>query len=122
MTMTFPKRGGFAKDTRTGLTVKIHEESESPEGSTWMVRVVHKSDGYWVSSANLRPAKNPYDWNRTQWMMLLVVLAVSAFAGYGAASEISNLGGDLLFTVSAGALIGSGAFDLLTRITGLAKR
>jgi hypothetical protein len=51
------KRGGFAKDTRTGAIVKVTEKG----GRDWMVKPAYKSDGYWTAPENLVPAKDPHE-------------------------------------------------------------
>lgn len=117
--MTFPKRHAFATDRRTGQIVKVTEES--PGGENWMVRTVYKTDGYWVRSADLEPAKDPHPWDRSRGILALVVLAVAVFSGYSTASEISALGGSWVSVVSTGAMVAFGVQCALAGLTGLVR-
>lgn len=74
--MTFPQRGAFARDKRTGALVRVTEEGMS--GSDWMVRTVYKSDGYWAVSADLEPARDPHALRpRDLWKVAVLVALVA---------------------------------------------
>lgn len=115
--MAFPKRGSFAKDIRTGQIVQVREESHG--GTTWMVRTARKSDGYWVATANLEPAKNPHDLNRSGWFLLLIVLSVAVFTAYRVGTEIYSTGNGLPFAVVVAVSTCYAVFVGLVQLTGL---
>ena len=74
--MSFPQRGAFARDKRTGTVVRIAEEGM--DGKTWMVRTAYKSDGYWTASADLEPARDPHALRpRDLWKVAVLVFAVA---------------------------------------------
>lgn len=117
--MTFPKRNAFAKDRRTGQIVRVREES--PGGTNWMVRTAYKTDGYWVGSADLEPAKDPHTWDRSKLVLFLTVLAVAFVSGWSTATEIGELGGSWVLIVSAGATSAFGVWCALVNLTGLVR-
>lgn len=79
--MSFPKRGGAARDRRTGSYVRVAEEGMG--GGTWMVRPVYKSDGYWVETKDLDHAADPHDWKAREGWLILLVLVVQAWLSWG---------------------------------------
>lgn len=82
------KRGGFAKDQRTGQVVKVAEVG----GRDYMVRPAYKSDGYWVAPEHLVPARDPHTWGVRHLLTALVVLAVAAWFAYGVFNDLTGHG------------------------------
>lgn len=80
------KRGGFAKDRRTGMVYKIAEIG----GRDMMVRPAYKSDGVWVAPEHLQAVQDPHIWGARQ---LLIALGIVAFAAWTAYSTFQNLTG-----------------------------
>lgn len=107
--MTFPKRGGFARDTRTGQYVRVTEEGMG--GESWMVQTVYKSDGYWVDQKHLDPARDPHAWGGRELFKLLVVLAVTAWVGGSAGYAMRSAGMDwqgvIIYATAVGLFTGS---------------
>lgn len=115
--MSFPKRGGFAKDTRTGQAVRVTEES--PGGEQWMVRPLYKTDGYWVARTHLEPGRDPHAWTYPNWVLALLLFAISGVTGGLIMNQISSLGGGLLLTMSVGLCTVSTVLSFLLKVTGL---
>lgn len=74
-----PKRGGFAKDRRTGQTVRVKETG----GTDVLVRPAYKSDGFWVPKADLVPAQDPHRWTGMHLLGFLLVLLVQGVVSWG---------------------------------------
>lgn len=74
-----PKRGGFAKDQRTGQIVRVKEMS----GTDALVRPAYKSDGFWVPKADLRPVRDPHEWTGLHLLGFLLVLLAQGLVSWG---------------------------------------
>lgn len=70
-----PKRGGFAKDRRTGQIVRVKEIG----GTDALVHPAYKSDGFWVQKTDLVPVPDPHEWKPRHLLVLLALLAFTAF-------------------------------------------
>lgn len=82
------KRGGFARDRRTGMVYKIAEIG----GRDLMVKPAYKSDGVWVAPEHLTAAKDPHDWTGKHLLLALLALAVSAWIAYGNFQDLTGHG------------------------------
>lgn len=114
--MTFPKRGGYARDRRTGTYVKISETGPGPR-SDWLVRPVYKSDGYWVAATDLEPARDPHAWTGAAavWRLALV-LVLQAWLSWGMWASTT---GDPVGRVSVVTLATVSTARMLASLTGL---
>jgi hypothetical protein len=84
------RRGGFARDKRTGAVVKVAEKG----GRDWMVRPAYKSDGYWTGPENLTPVPDPHalvGWTLVRFFVVLAVAGAFAFRAY---SDMTHQGLD----------------------------
>lgn len=68
------KRGGYAKDTRTGQVVRVKEIG----GTNVLVRTAYKSDGLWVQRMDLTPVRDPHEWTGIHLVHLLVLVAATS--------------------------------------------
>jgi hypothetical protein len=111
------KRGGFAKDRRTGAVVKVAEKG----GRDWMVKPAYKSDGYWTAPENLVPVKNPYTWTGGHFVRFVLVILIASAMAYGAWSKMTGhgVGGEDAFWNAAlpTGLVGFFAFNYLFNLT-----
>lgn len=73
------KRGGFARDGRTGQVVKVVEYGR---GRDCRVAVAYKSDGYWCGWEDLSPATDPHAWGGKQGFLFLLTLVLAGLAAY----------------------------------------
>lgn len=112
------KRGGFAKDRRTGAVVKVAEKG----GRDWMVRPAYKSDGYWTAPENLVPIGDPHAWTGRQAFWTLVALLVSSGVAYRIFSEVTAQGLGTSDAIACCAFpTGVIALVLLMRLFGLTR-
>lgn len=73
------KRGGYARDARTGQIVRIKEWG----GTDALVAPAYKSDGQWVNRSQLTPVRDPHEWTSKTWLKFLVVLIIATLTAYG---------------------------------------
>jgi hypothetical protein len=73
------KRGGFAKDNRTGQIVRVKEIG----GTDVMIRTAYKSDAYWVQKTDLVPVPDPHAWKGGELAKFLLLLVFMAGVGWG---------------------------------------
>lgn len=66
------RRGGFARDNRSGQIVKIKEWG----GTDSLVAPAYKSDRYWVDRRHLTAVEDPHAW--TGWTLVRLVMALVA--------------------------------------------
>jgi hypothetical protein len=110
------KRGGYARDVRTGMAVKIAEVG----GRDLMVKPAYKSDGVWVDPAHLRPIGDPHAWTGRQLFWLLVALLVAAGVAYRIFNEVTAQGLGTSDAIACCAVpTGAIALVLLTNLFGL---
>lgn len=109
------KRGGFVRDTRTDMIVKVTEIG----GRDVMVKPAYKSDGIWVDPSSLRPVADPHPWSWSHTLRTLVVVGLTVWLSWGmydnlSAHHVSN---------ALGYTFGNGIFLLLAgqQIFGLAR-
>lgn len=98
------KRGGFARDRRTGAVVKVAEQG----GRDWMVKPAYKTDGYWAAPADLVPVRDPHEWGWKQAVALLFALLAGAWVAYGHYADLTDhgfSGGDAFFSSVPGGII-----------------
>lgn len=69
------KRGGYAKDTRTGQVVRVKEIG----GTDVLVQTAYKSDGLWVQRTDLTPVRDPHEWTGSHFIRLLILVAVTSW-------------------------------------------
>ena len=65
------KRGGFARDNRTGQIVKIKEWG----GTDSLVTQAYKSDGFWVNRTHLTAVEDPHAW--TGWTLVRFLFSLA---------------------------------------------
>lgn len=82
------KRGGFARDRRTGAVVKVAEKG----GRDWMVKPAYKTDGYWTAPENLVPARDPHEWTGRRWVGFLFGLAAGAVVAWHMYNDLTGHG------------------------------
>lgn len=87
-TPTTVKRGGFARDIRTGAVVKVAEVG----GRDLMVRPAYKSDGYWTAPANLEPATDPHPVTGRRFVALLLLMGVVCALSSGITRDLLGHG------------------------------
>lgn len=112
------KRGGFAKDRRTGMVYKIAEIG----GRDMMVRPAYKSDGVWVAPEHLQAVQDPHVWGTRQLLLTLVVLVVSGWTAYSVFQDLTGQGAGTWSAFQNGALpTGAIMMVLLSSALGLHK-
>lgn len=94
------KRGGFAKDRRTGMVYRITEIG----GRDMLVKPAYKSDGVWVAPEHLQAVTDPHVRNLKQVLSALGVLAIAAWVAYGVFDRLTGHG------LSGSDALWSGAF------------
>jgi hypothetical protein len=112
------KRGGFAKDRRTGMVYQITEIG----GRDMMVRPAYKSDGIWVAPEHLQAVQDPHTWTVRHLLLALLALAFSAWIAYGNFQDLTDHGLGASDAVWESAFP-SGAFVLLclSHLLGLVR-
>lgn len=117
--MTFPKRGGFARDTRTGQYVRVTEEGM--DGESWRVRPVYKSDGYWADRKHLDPARDPHAWGGRELFKFLIVLTATVWIGGSAGYSMRSAGMSWYDAIIYGGAVGLFTGSCLLGATGLKR-
>lgn len=115
--MTFPQRGGHARDKRTGAYVYVAEAGA--DGASWLVRTVYKSDGYWAASADLEPSADPHAWTIRHLWRLVVVFLAAVWAGCAASFQMQKAGMGGGGVIVYGIVISYGVGMALSRLSGL---
>lgn len=108
------KRGGFARDKRTGQVVKITEQG----GRDWMVKAAYKSDGYWVGPENLESTRDPHLWTGWHLVRFLAALGLALYCAYG---MWTSLDGDPASVFSASFCTGSFALVAAAKLFGVSR-
>lgn len=94
------KRGGFARDARTGQIVRIAEVG----GRDWMVRTAYKSDGYWADSSHLVPVQDPHIWTGKDLVLLVVMIMLAGWGAYSTYVDLTGYGVPGANAVTSGSL------------------
>lgn len=82
------RRGGYAKDARTGQVVRVKEIG----GTDVLVRTAYKSDGLWVLKDNLVPVRDPHEWTGSHLVRLLVLVAATSLMCASAWVSLADAG------------------------------
>lgn len=82
------KRGGFARDRRTGMVYKVAEVG----GRDMLVKPAYKSDGVWVAPEHLQAVGDPHIWGLKQILVAFGVLALAAWVAYGVFDKLTGHG------------------------------
>lgn len=110
------KRGGFARDRRTGQIVRVKEQG----GSHWLVHPAYKSDGYWTETENLDVATNPHRYSGWHLLLMLGSLGIAVGTGWGLYQDLAGAaeqGSRWIATVA----VGGGVFAAMSRLLGLIR-
>lgn len=110
------RRGGFARDERTGQVVKVREIG----GTDVLVRPAYRSDALWVPKADLHPVRDPHEWGG---MELIKVLLLAVVLGLFVSGSYAALDGVEAYprAVFGGVVPGALGLSVLARWFGLVR-
>jgi hypothetical protein len=113
------KRKGYAKDIRTGQTVRVLEHGM---GADYKVATAYKSDGYWVDRNHLVPASDPHAWGAWEGVKFVLIVLTAAWSAYAVHIDLMSYDVSLRAAFfSADLPTGYVVFALLGKISGLAR-